>query len=73
MCVPYIFAWCPQKPEEDARTRVTEGCDLLYGCWELDMGPLQEQQLLYLFRLLLEYFKWCQQTSLVERGTNYQA
>lgn len=73
MCVPYMFAWYPQKAEEDVRTAVTEACDLLYGCWELDPGPLQEQQLLHRFSPLLKYFKWCQQTSIVGRGTYYQA
>lgn len=36
-----------QKPEEGTwslRTGVTEGCELLWRCWEPNPGPLQEQR-----------------------------
>ena len=35
----------PTKPEENIvslGTRVTEGCEPPYGCWELNQGPLDE-------------------------------
>lgn len=35
ICVQYA-----QWPEEGA----AEGCEPLYGCWELNGSPLQEQQ-----------------------------
>ena len=28
------------------RIGITDGCELLYGCWEPNPGPLQEQQVL---------------------------
>ena len=27
-------------------TRITDGCELPYGCWELNLGPLEEQPVL---------------------------
>lgn len=39
-------SWCQRKPEEGARSpeaRVTDYCELLCGCWELNWGPLEEQ------------------------------
>ena len=36
----------PRRPEERVRsqgTRVTGGCELPCGCWELNLGPLEEQ------------------------------
>ncbi|KAL6040702.1 hypothetical protein STEG23_006982, partial [Scotinomys teguina] len=40
---------CLQKSEEavggSPGTGVTDSCELLYGCWELNPGPLQEQDI----------------------------
>ena len=41
-----MHAWYPRRPEEGVRepgTGLTGGCDLPCGCWELNMGPLEEQ------------------------------
>jgi hypothetical protein len=27
-------------------TRITDSCELLRGCWELNLGPLEEQSVL---------------------------
>ena len=27
-------------------TRITDSCELLCGCWELNLGPLEEQPVL---------------------------
>lgn len=39
-------AWCPRRLEEGTRspwTGITDGCELLRGCWELNLCPLEEQ------------------------------
>lgn len=36
----------PQRAEKDVGsfgTRITDGCEALYCCWELNPSPLQEQ------------------------------
>jgi hypothetical protein len=41
-----ISAWYPWKSEEGIRffgTGVTDGCELPFGCLELNLDPLQEQ------------------------------
>ena len=46
MCMYIVFAKCPQKPEEGARspgTGVTDAHELLCECWELNTGPPEEQ------------------------------
>ena len=45
MSVHHKHAWCLQRPEEPARTPgtgVSDGCELAWGCWELNLGPLEE-------------------------------
>lgn len=45
MCV-----WCPQKPEEDIRPRVTavpDDCEPPLGCQESKLGYLKEQSVLF--------------------------
>lgn len=40
-----VCAQCPQRSEagiKSSRTGVTDGYGLLCGCWELNLGPLQE-------------------------------
>jgi hypothetical protein len=44
MCVKF-----PQKPKEVDRlhwTGVTDCCELPRGCWDLNPGPVEEQQVL---------------------------
>jgi hypothetical protein len=39
--VYYVHIWCPGNLEEGIRcpgTRVTDGCELPYGCWEPNLG-----------------------------------
>lgn len=48
MFVHHMWAY-PQKSEEDTgspRTGVLDGCELPSGCWEPDLGPQKEQQVL---------------------------
>jgi hypothetical protein len=48
MPVHHMHGWCPQRPEEDVRSPmgVTDGYELLSGWWELNTGPLEEQNVL---------------------------
>jgi hypothetical protein len=43
MCliIDCVYVWV-SVPRE-ARTKVTDGCELPYKCWELNLGPLEEQ------------------------------
>jgi hypothetical protein len=51
-CFIYIcimFMKCLQRPGEGIRpagTVVTGNCELPFGCWELNSGPLEEQPVL---------------------------
>jgi hypothetical protein len=42
----YPIAVFRHTPEECASDPITDGCELLYGCWELNSGPLEEQSVL---------------------------
>lgn len=45
VCVYYVHAWCPRRPEEGVRspgTGVTGGCEPSCGCWQ-PHSPLQEE------------------------------
>lgn len=46
--VHHMHAWrCPQRPEGDVTspgTEVVDSCELLYKCWQPNLGPLQEEQ-----------------------------
>lgn len=49
MHVYHVHAWYPWKPEENTGSigaGITGGCELPWGCWELNSGPLQVQQVL---------------------------
>ena len=58
MSVNHLHAWDPRRPEDDIRspeTGVIGGCKLLpYGCWELNLGPLEEQTVLLTTKLALQ-------------------
>lgn len=48
MSVYHLCPWCPWNPEDGVqlpRIGVTDGCELLGGCWETNPGPLKEQPL----------------------------
>ena len=43
----HVHAWEPQIPEEGVGfpgIGNRDGCELPCGCWELNSGPLQEQE-----------------------------
>lgn len=45
MSVYHVHDWCPGVPEEGVRfpgTRVTDACEPPCGCWESNIGPLEE-------------------------------
>jgi hypothetical protein len=45
----HMHAWCLCRSEENIRspvTIVTDGCDITCVCWELNIDPLQEHQVL---------------------------
>lgn len=44
----HMHAWYLSGSEEGLGIGVTEGCEQLYECWEMNLGSLQEQQLSYL-------------------------
>lgn len=48
MCVHLCVSLVPAEANGEVkslRTRVTESCELLCGCWEWNLEPLQEQQM----------------------------
>lgn len=51
-----VHAWCPWKPKEvkSLGIRVTDGCELLSGCWKQNPDPLKKQQVLLLAEPLLQ-------------------
>lgn len=52
--VHHIHAWRLQRPEESTgfpRTVITKGCHLPCGCWEKNVAPPEEQQVLLVFGL----------------------
>ena len=43
----HIYSWCPQRPEEGARspgTGLTGGCEPPCGCWESNLCPCKSSQ-----------------------------
>lgn len=49
MLVRHMRAWCPQRPEEDARSSVTavaDCCELSCVCADSSLAPLEEQPVL---------------------------
>jgi hypothetical protein len=48
MYMNHTHSWCLWKSEEGsvAYGSVTDDCEPPYRCWELNPGPLQEQQVL---------------------------
>jgi hypothetical protein len=41
-----IYCRCPQTYQKKASDPITDGCELPYGCWELNSGSLEEQPVL---------------------------
>ena len=57
MNIYHLYAWCPQKSEEDVEssgTRVSDSCEPHYGSWELTPSSLQGQQVLLATVLFLQ-------------------
>lgn len=49
MSVYHVYTWYPWRPEENDTTLgtgVTVDFEPPLGCWELNLGPLQEQPML---------------------------
>lgn len=49
MSVYCVYAWCLLRAKKgigSPRTGVMNGCEAPRGCWELNLGPLQEQGVL---------------------------
>lgn len=47
--VYHMHAWCPQRSEEGIRspgTGVPDNCELPCGCWDLNLGSLEEKPVL---------------------------
>lgn len=45
ICTPYMCGW-PQRLEKDIPSpeiRIIDSCEPLYGCWEINLGSVQEQ------------------------------
>ena len=45
----HLYIWCLCRSEEGIGfpgTGVADGCEPLCGCWESNLGPLEEQQVL---------------------------
>ena len=55
--VPGVHVWCPQRPDNELRSPragVTDSCEPLCGCWELNLGPLVKQPVLLTTKLSLQ-------------------
>ena len=73
MYVCVLCMWCLWRPEEGVEpsgTGFTDGCEPPYESWELNLGPLQEQQVLleaepslppniYLLKEFTNYYYHC--------------
>lgn len=49
MYVHHVHVWCLLRPEEgigSLEIRITEGCKLLCGCWELNLDSLEGKPML---------------------------
>ena len=49
LSVHHMHAWLWRRPEQGARVPeigVTDGCELLCGLWEQNLGPLKDQPVL---------------------------
>jgi hypothetical protein len=55
--VHHVHAWYLERSEEDTRypgTGLRAGCELPCGCWELNLGPMQELQVFLTAELSLQ-------------------
>jgi hypothetical protein len=76
---PFLFIYlsthcsCLQTHQRKSLDPITNGCEPLCGCWELNSGPLEEQTVLFIaesslqplnFSLFRDYFiSFCNQTT----------
>jgi hypothetical protein len=37
-----MCSWCPWRPEEGPGSGIIDGCELSFGCWELNLDFLKE-------------------------------
>lgn len=57
MSMHNVHAWCPQGSEEAVDAQELELgilCELPYGCWELNISPLEEQRVLLTTESLIQ-------------------
>ena len=52
ICVCVHAGICVGQKRASPETRVSDGCELPRGCWESNLGPLQEQYVLFIVELL---------------------
>lgn len=53
----HVCAWCLQRPEEGIKSpgaRIPGGSELTCGCYESNLSPLEEQQVLLADELSLQ-------------------
>lgn len=63
--------WRPEEAIGSPESGVTEGCELPCGCWELNLGCLEEQQVLFTTVPSLQppfYFKKCFKQGLADQA-----
>jgi hypothetical protein len=56
ICLHYVCAWCPWRPEEGVRfseSGVTDSSQPLCGCWDSNPGSLEDQLVLLITVSLL--------------------
>lgn len=48
MSVCYMHAWYPGRREDGigCQIGIIDSCESPYGCWESNLGPLQEKEVL---------------------------
>ena len=49
-----MSALCTPACQKRALDPITDGCEPLCGCWELNLGPLEEQSVLLTAELTLQ-------------------
>jgi hypothetical protein len=59
VCLCIIWVQCPRSPEEGIMsfgTGVTTDCEPSRGCWESNLGPLEEQPGLLITEPSLQFY-----------------
>lgn len=84
MCIDVLAAWisvyhvcvpAPRRPEDYIRfSGITDGWELIYGHWELNLGFLEEQLMLFQLSSLPSLYRslMTMEGSVKSVGTDYQ-